>query len=829
MSAGYGSAVCAMCLVGLCAVQSGHASSDIEFFVSSAGDDAGPGTRAHPFRTVERARDAVRAARAASGAAVVLKAGTYRLAEPLRFGPEDSGSPGSPVVYRAEKPGSVVLSGGRPITGWVKQPNGLYRALAPKANFRQLYVNGVRATRARGGALPDCEPWGELKATIKPLRDGVMYAPLTDVAEAGFRTSNGAMAKWRNPSDIELGFFLWWSHMICRVESIRPDGDGAILSMAQPGFLFACRKGGVQADIPAYVENALELLDEPGEWYLDRAEGAVYYMPRPGEDLSTAEVIAPVLTELVRVEGTPDEPAHDIRFEGIAFSHATWLRPSEYGHPDVQANFILAADMPVFTRPEFEKGYVPVHNEYAKSPANVVVHAGHRIDFAGCAFRHLGGAGLDLEYGAQGNAVAGCLFEDISATGIQVGDVQRDDHHPSRPALTVRGNRVTNNHIRRVGVEFEDSIGIFCGFTDGTLIAHNEIHDLPYSGVSVGWGWGEEDAGGGAYVMPFDYETPTAARLNQIEFNHIHHCMQRRSDGGGIYTLSRQPGTVIRGNHIHDNGPGVPGGIYLDEGSSLIEVSWNLVHGVATAMNYNNRAQNRIATCEEHDNVFGLIESVPGIVGRAMQCRSGLLEVPHSPELDPQELTVEAWVRLPVLPSGWDPRGWVVCKAPNEFADGNYSLIVDSDKVGAYLNMGGGQESFHEAISEPGTIRTGVWQHLAMTYDGIGLRVFCDGRQVAEKAICKRRTTTEVPLTLGGRQDRYGPGYLLGELDDVVLFDRALSADEIAQHYETGQRGQRVQGATAEWTFDDLPPEPPAAAWVREHAGLEPAYRDVGR
>ncbi|HOS93536.1 MAG TPA: hypothetical protein PLQ54_09510, partial [Armatimonadota bacterium] len=370
-----GWAACAAALAGLWTAHAADAAPRVEFWVSPDGSDAGPGTRVQPFRTVERARDAIRAARSVAGpATVVLKAGTYRLAQPLHLGPEDSGAAGSPVVYRAERPGTAILSGGRPITGWVKQPDGVYHAVAPKANFRQLYVNGVRATRARGGPLPDAEPWGELRATIKPLRDGAMYAPLTDVAEAGFRTSNGAMAKWRNPSDIELGFFNYWSHMICRVESIRPDGDGAILSMAQPGFLFACRKGGVQAGIPDYVENALELLDEPGEWYLDRSEGVVYYKPRPGEDLPTAEVVAPVLTELARVEGTPDAPAHDIRFEGITFSHATWLRPSEYGHPDVQANFVFTADMPVFTRPEFEKGYVTIHSELAKSPANVVVH-----------------------------------------------------------------------------------------------------------------------------------------------------------------------------------------------------------------------------------------------------------------------------------------------------------------------------------------------------------------------------------------------------------------------------------------------------------------------
>ena len=149
-------------------------------------------------------------------------------------------------------------------------------------------------------------------------------------------------------------------------------------------------------------------------------------------------------------------------------------------------------------------------------------------------------------------------------------------------------------------------VGVFAGYTDGTIIAHNEIRDLPYSGMSVGWGWGEEDAGGGSenYYMPFKYDTPTPSGNNRIEFNHIHHVMSRLHDGGGIYTLGNMPGTIIRGNHIHDN-PGAPGGIYLDEGSGFIEITGNLVYHVSTPMNYNNRAQNRIATCKEHDNFFG--------------------------------------------------------------------------------------------------------------------------------------------------------------------------------------------------------------------------------
>ena len=170
----------------------------------------------------------------------------------------------------------------------------------------------------------------------------------------------------------------------------------------------------------------------------------------------------------------------------------------------------------------------------------------------------------------------------------------------------MRNNTICNCLIHDVCREYEGGVGVFAGYTEGTAIVHNEICRLPYSGVSVGWGWGEEDAGGGSphYVQPFKYDTPTPAGKNRIQENHIHHVMLRLSDGGGIYTLGNQPGTVIRGNHIHDN-PNAPGGIYLDEGSGFIEVTGNVAYGVQTPLNFNNRVQDRIKTCPVHDNFVG--------------------------------------------------------------------------------------------------------------------------------------------------------------------------------------------------------------------------------
>ena len=551
------------------------------FYVAPGGSDANPGTESKPLATVEGARDAVRRvnARMSGDVVVLLRGGTYRIDRTIVLDHRDSGTGGHHVIYQNYPGETPVVSGGRPITGWRPDAGGRWVAKPPPGDFRQLYVGGRRAVRARGGPLAGAELFGE----------------------DGYRTTAAEMADWRNPADVELGYYVVWTHTRCKMQSIRRDGAGAIVSMLQPHFNLARSKEGVRVELPSYVENAFELLDEPGEWYLDRPAEAVYYLPLPGEDMAEVEVIAPAVEKLLELRGTLDAPVRNLRFTGITFAEAGWLRPSRIGHADVQANFLIDPDK------RLQRGgtVTTVHNENLKSPSNVVCRAARFVRFERCTFTRLGSGAIDLEFGSQENTIEGCRFHDISGTAIQVGDVLKADHHPDDPRAVVKNNRVLNNVIHDACLEYQGGVGVFVGYTDGTVIAHNEIFNLPYSGVSAGWGWGEEDAGGGAahYFQPFRYDTPTPAGNNRIEWNHIHHVMQRLHDGGGIYTLSNQPGTVIRGNHLHDN-PGGPGGIYLDEGSGFIEVTGNLVYRVPQAMNFNNRVQNRIATCPVHDNHF---------------------------------------------------------------------------------------------------------------------------------------------------------------------------------------------------------------------------------
>ncbi|MEN6451745.1 MAG: right-handed parallel beta-helix repeat-containing protein [Thermoguttaceae bacterium] len=561
------------------------------FYVAPDGNDHSLGTKAQPFATIARAQQAVRAINQdMTGDIVVeLRGGVYTIDRTIAFDAADSGTNGHNVIYRAAPNETPVISGGKPVVGWRADKRGRWKAPSPVDDCRQLYVNGKRATRARGPAP----------------------ANLKLAGENGYTTTDVSMADWRSPGDIEFCYLTVWAHCRCKVQSVKRDGDKAVITMLQPYFTHAKTKEGVRVSNPAhlqriYLENAIELLDEPGEWYLDRSTKTIYYMPREGEDMTKAAVIAPAVEKLVEFRGSLPQPVHNIRFENVTFKHANWLRPSKIGHCEVQANCIIDSDR----KDSFVRagGFVNVHNENLKSQANIVLHAAKAIRFERCTFTQLGGAAIDIERGSQDNVISGCAIYDIAGSGVQIGDVLKDDHHPDDPRKIVKNNRVVNCCIHDCCLDYRGGIGIWVGYTEGTTLAHNEIAHLPYSGISMGWGWGEEDAGGGNpdAKQPFKYDTPTSNKNNHIEYNHIHHVMQTMHDGGAIYTLGVMPGSIIRGNHIHDalRSDVGPGGIYLDEGSGFIEVTGNLVYKVKTPMFYNNLVQNRKATCNEHDNFF---------------------------------------------------------------------------------------------------------------------------------------------------------------------------------------------------------------------------------
>ncbi|MCT9931284.1 discoidin domain-containing protein [Planotetraspora sp. A-T 1434] len=521
-----------------------------DFYVSVRGDDGGPGTRDRPFKTLERARDAVRGVNGQMNQDVVVHIGdgTYVLDRPLELTAADSGANGHDVIYRALPGRHPVISGGRTITGWTlyDAAKNIYRADAGDLDTRQLYVDGKRATRARTPDNP---------------------ATFTKTA-TGFTTSDPAMAAWKNQSGIEIVSRKDWKLLRCPVASI----TGSDITVREPCWHNANLHTGIGMEQPTWIENAYELIDQPGEWYLDKGAHALYYKPLAGQDPRTVTVVAGKLESLIKGTGTVSAPIHNIRFEGLTFSHSTWLAPNtDEGYADVQAGFhIVGADNPNFDA---------TRDLWAKTPAAVTFENDRDITFKRNVFTQLGAAGLNLDAGTKDAKVKGNRFADISSAGIQLGGISAGDHHPDDPRRVTEDNTLADNVVTNVAAEYADAVGIFVGYTTRTSVTHNKLYDLPYSAISIGWGFGLTDPAGnpsypGNSGVPI-YDTPTTSIGSTIQTNLIYDVMKKLSDGGGIYHLGADPGTVISRNYIHDVGDTGYGPIYLDEGSRYVRVTEN--------------------------------------------------------------------------------------------------------------------------------------------------------------------------------------------------------------------------------------------------------------
>jgi hypothetical protein len=343
-----------------------------------------------------------------------------------------------------------------------------------------------------------------------------------------------------------------------------PNHPSRSIGEVGPGDLHAGRQ-------PSYVENAFELLDQPGEWYLDRAAKRVYYLPRPGEDPAGADIEAPVLETLV--SGTN---LSDVTFAGLRFAYATWLRPGTgEGLSEVQANVSLTGTGAYATQGlcgQAPGGTCPF-GAWTKAPGNVSFHHAKGIRFTGDAFVHLGAAGLDLGDGTQHALVKGCVFTDISGSGVQLGGV--DDARTTDGNLMTRADQISDNHISAVAVEYHGGIGIFVGYARDTTISHNQIDHVPYSGISIGWGGWLDKVGKPAQ--------PNYSRNNVIADNLIFAHMLLLSDGAGVYTNgitgpTLAAGEHITGNVIHDQaGPG--NAIYTDNGAAYLTITGNVLYG----------------------------------------------------------------------------------------------------------------------------------------------------------------------------------------------------------------------------------------------------------
>ena len=526
-----------------------------EIYVSLQGNDKNSGTKEAPFYTLNRAIKQAREWRrlnrpeVAGGIYIRLEEGVYAQRNSLFLRPEDSGTPDSPTVICAVDGAHPVISGGVAVTGWKRGCNHpaipeklrqkIWSAEVPlignrRVETRQMWVNGNKVQRA--AQFPD----GGMERMIDfNPEEQTITIPVSQSVNP---------KRLQNAGQLEMIVHQRWAIAILRVKSIDAKDGQAVVRFHEPESHLEFAHpwpqpviGGEKGNSSFCLTNALELLDQPGEWFQEYPSGTIYYYPQAGENMETAEVIIPALETLVTIDGTLSRPVKHIQFNGITFAHTSWMRPSFQGHVTLQGGFPLL-DAYKLQEPGLPEKAELENQAWITRPETAIrVKGAEHIDFKHCTFRHLSSTGLDYEWAVTASSVEDCQFTDIGGTALLVGafpDGGFETHVPFIPVdvrelcshITIR-----NNFISNVTNEDWGCVGIGAGYVRNMDISHNEVCHLNYSGICVGWGWTSLESG---------------MCNNRIEANYVHHFARRLYDAGGLYTLSNQPGSVMRNNRI---------------------------------------------------------------------------------------------------------------------------------------------------------------------------------------------------------------------------------------------------------------------------------------
>lgn len=558
----------------------------VDIYVSPTGKDHNSGTVESPLSSLAAAlRQAREIRRLHEGTLqesirIIMQEGVYPLYETVFIRPEDSGTADSPTIIEGETGKDVTFSGGISIGNW-KKAGKLWVADVPEFNgrpleFRQLWVGNTKAVRARD--VSDFEK---------------MYRILSnDTENQRIWVPAAAVKSILKAPRAEMVLHQMWAVSFLRIKSIDISGDSAAIGFHQPESRVQFERPWPRPMIAPgknsafYLTNALELLDNPGEWFLDIDRRKVCYYPRKNENINGFKAMVPALETLIRMEGTPDRPVQNVHFRNLQFAHTGWLRPSFYGHVPLQAGMYLTDGYklrPQQIRPNNHK--LDNQGWLGRPAAAVSVSGASLIRFEDCHFEHLGSTGLDLISGVQQATVSNCIFEDIAGNGLLTGSFSPTSHETHLP-YNPQDQRelcayldITNNLFKDITNEDWGCVAIGAGYVHDVKIIHNEISEISYTGISVGWGWNRD---------------LSCMKNNVIANNLIHHYGKHMYDVAGIYTLGAQPGTIITENYVHSiytpgyvHDPNHWFYLYTDEGSSFIRIINNKTEGAKFLQNAN--------------------------------------------------------------------------------------------------------------------------------------------------------------------------------------------------------------------------------------------------